>query len=635
MSAFSGYRLNVSIALFALAMFVSGCAVSSSARYYGKTIAPDEDVLRYVSGYEPGSLDPAVPNGQAEARILIALYEGLVEYHPKTMEPIPAIAEKWQISPDGTEYTFQLRKNAAFSNGDAISADDVVYSIRRALSPELASVSASLGYYIQNAEAYNAQHAFVLDTNGKYLLKTENETEFLTVPAEEKARNKFLESRPEIADRIKGGTFVPVTAKDVGVQAVGDHTLKIKLSQPAHYFLGMLAHHFFRVVPRAVIEKHSSKWTQSENIVTSGAFKLKDHEPYHLLSVERNPHYWDAKNVKLDRIDFYPLEQQTTMMNLYKTGEVDALYNHTVPSSWNEHIKNFKDEYLLHPEAAIEFYVFNTKKPPFDNVKVRQAFSLAIDRKALANYRKTVKPLTDITPADIFPSYETAKAKIIDNELKEIGISREEWDKRLFDPVKARRLLAEAGFPVTGEDRNFSCEDFPVSEVSLSYNADGNNKANAEFIQAQWKQNLGISVPLESMEWRAFVQKKKKLEYNGIARGSWGADFMDPFTFLSIFYSTLDQSNTGWHAPAFDKLLDEANRTVNVDRRAEMLARAEMMIVKQQLVIPLTTQGTSWMKKPFVKGMYPNAGTLHPWKFVYIERDVSKWDRDVDNIMAN
>jgi len=150
-------------AFLVVSLFLSGCTSSANNRYWGKTAAPTDNVLRYISGSEPESLDPAFGTGQPEARVYMALYEGLVEYHPKTMEPIPAIAERWELSSDGTEYLFHLRKNARFSNGDPITAKDFVYTFRRSLSPEVASRNANLGYYIKHSEAYNSGNMFVKD----------------------------------------------------------------------------------------------------------------------------------------------------------------------------------------------------------------------------------------------------------------------------------------------------------------------------------------------------------------------------------------------------------------------------------------------------------------------------------------
>jgi oligopeptide transport system substrate-binding protein len=652
-------RVQVTLAIGLLCSFIAGCTTSASSRYWGQVSPPKANILRYVSGGEIESLDPPITNSQPDARILVALFDGLVEYHPKTMEPIPSIAESWEISPDGTEYLFHLRHNAKFSSGDPITANDFVYSFRRGFDPGLASRNAYLGYYIKYSEAYNSDRSFVKDANGRFLLKQDlaeqkegdepaapasfgPESDFdryldgperLTVPSDEKERAKMTEKDPKLKAMLAGKEFVPVKAEDIGVEAVDDYTLRLKLYQPAPFFLGLLAHQFFRVVPRKIIEKYGNDWTRTENIVTSGSFKLSVHRPYDVLKVVRDPNNWDAANVKLDGIDFYPLDEATTMMNLYKAGSVDALYNHTVPAAWFEEIRPYQAEYSLQPEIASEYYVMNVKKKPMDDLKVRQAFSLAIDREALAKFRKTVKPLIDMTPEGIFPKYEEEREKVYTEELKKKGSSLAEWKARIFEPEKARKLMTDAGFPVVKNGDEYSCPSFPIDKVNITYNTAESNKAVAEFIQAQWKQNLGITVPLKNMEFRTFLPLLNKVDYEGFARRGWVGDYMDPYTFLSLYYSENNEGATGWWDPKFDKLLDEANNTVDPTKRFDILAHAEFYVMQQQIIIPLATQATSWMKKPYVKGMYPNPGTLHPWKFVYIERDPSKWTTDMDTIM--
>ncbi len=651
------------LAIVVLSSFLISCSTKASNRYFGKTVAPTDNILRYITGSEPESLDPQFVTGQPEARIMMALYDGLVEYHPKTMEAIPAIAESWELNEDGTEYIFHLRKTAKFSNGDPITAKDFVYSFRRGLSPELASRNANLAYYIKYSEAYNADRSFVKDASGKFLLKSDLEekkdgetpaetkhetvgadTEFhkfldaperLTVPSDEKQRNKLTDKDAKLKAALDGKQFVPVKAEDIGVEAVDDYTLRLKLYQPAPFFLGLLAHQFFRVVNQGAIEKFGKDWVKPANIVTSGPFKVVTHKPYDELVVTRDPNYWDAANVHLDGIEFYPLDEQTTMLNLYKAGRVDATYNHTVPAPWNETVREFKDEYSLHPEAAVEYYSLSVKKPPMDNLKVRQALSLAIDRDALAKFRKTIKPLVDFTPEGIFPKYEEARRKVYSEELKKQGSSLEEWKARKFDAEKARKLMTEAGYPVEQTGDGYACPTFPIEKVTLTYNTAESNQKVAEFVQAQWKQNLGLTFPLKNMEFKTFLPYRSAVQYSGAVRNGWVGDYMDPFTFLNLFYSPQNDGATGWWDPKYDKMLDDANQETDEMKRFEMLAKAEFYVMQQQIVIPLGTSGTSWMKKPYVKGMYPNPGTLHPWKFVYIEPDQSKWTVNMDNIMES
>lgn len=650
------YRMRSVIFVSIVALIIAGCSTQATSRYYGKTEAPKENVLRYISGSEPESFDPAIPNGQPEARLFMALFDSLIEYDPITNESIPGLAESWEITENGTEYLFNLRKGAKFSNGEPITAKDVVFTVQRGFDPDLASRNASLGYYIKYSEAFNSSQSFVKGADGTFLLKQDfvetadrsepasakdtpfhtflDSPERLTVPSSEKARNELLDGDAKLKAAVAGKEFVPVRAEDLGVEAIDDYTVRLKLYQPAPFFLNLLGHQFFRIVSKEAVEKFGDQWTRPENIVTSGAFKLQSHKPYDEVVVVKDPQNWDAANVKLDRIEFYPLDEQTTMMNLYKAGGVDATYNHSVPSPWFEEISKYKDEYMLHPENSTEFYVINVKKAPMDNAKARRAFVLAIDRDGWTAMKKTYKPLSDLVPVGIFPAYEKAREKVYGEELTKQGSSLEEWKARTFDAERARKAMTEAGYPVVKSGNGWECPSFPVEQVSITINTADSNKATAEFLQAQWRQNLGITIPIKNMEQKTLLPMVNKLEYAGFARKGWAGDYMDPFTFLYLFYSEKNTSSTGWSSAKFDKMVDDANKIVDPQLRLEKMAEAELFLMQQDAILPLGVPATSWIKKPFVKGMYPNPGTLHAWKFVYIERDPSKWDTDADNILS-
>ena len=643
------------ILLASLACSTYSCTVaSSSGEFYGSTTPPARNIFRYVSGDEPASLDPHISDGQPEARLYMALYEGLVEYHPKTLAPIPALAERWNINNDSSEFTFHLRHNGRWSNGDPIDANDFVYSFRRALAKETASHTASLAFYIKYAQAYHEQNVFVRDPQtGQFLYakdfddslpaeplsaspidtakseyaataeesKSDAHTAFhqqmhsptrLTLPGSEKARTKLLDKDAKLKAAIAGKELVPVKAEDLGVEAVDNYTLRISLVQQAPFFLGLLAHQLFRLVPRKVVEKHGNVWTQPENIVTCGAFKIKTWTPYDKLVLERDPMYWDAANVKLDEIHLYPINDQFVTMNLYKVGELDAVHNRAVPNPWL-HVLRSKKDYMDAADAAIDYLIMNTTKPPLNDKRVRRAFNLAIDKPAWAAYRRIIKPLTAFTPEGIFSGYPQPKGAA-------------------YDPATARRLLGEAGYPVIqNSDGSFSCPKFPVDQVDYNYNTQGSTKLMAEWMQSQWKQNLGVTIPLRNMEWKTFLEARSKLDYKGFARSAWGADYMDPFTFLSLFYVP-GLSGTGWFDPKYVEMLDEANRTLDNKKRYELLAKAEAYMLDEQPVIPIASSAVNWMKKPYVKGMYPNPASLYSWKFVYIERDQAKWDFGTPNL---
>jgi oligopeptide transport system substrate-binding protein len=644
-------QLGAGLVLAALLLGTISCAASASnEEFFGRTEPPPDNVLRYITGDEPESLDPQMTTNQPESRIFMALYEGLVEYHRKTLEPVPAIAERWDENADSSEFVFHLRKNARWSNGDAITARDFVYSFRRGLAPELATRSASLGYYIRYAESYNQGAVFVRDPQTHQFLLAKDfatstsdviplsqtplaaevkeykptaeeptpdkDTPFhqlmhspsrLTLPGNEGARAAILAKNSKLQAAVTGKEFVKITGEDIGVEAIDDYTLRLSLSQSTPFFSGLLANQFFRLVPQKAIEQYKKDWTNPAHIVTCGPFKVKSWRPYNELAVERDPMYWDAANVHLDGIRFFPLADLPTTMNLYRVGEVDAVANHSVISAWVDTVRSKKD-YMAAPEAAVIYIVMNTTKAPMNDVRVRRAFDMAIDKETARKWRKIVKPLKGIIPDGIFPGFPEPRTST-------------------FDPSKARQLLGEAGFPVIqSKSGGYSCPSFPVDQVEYMFPSASSNKITAEFWQAQWKQNLGITVPLRSMEFRTFADVRSKLEYKGFAFGGWVGDYVDPFTFLSVFYTAENDNNTGWWDQKYVDLLNGANRITDKQKRYAMLAQAEQIMVDAQPIIPIETGTVNWTKKPYVKGMYPNASSLFPWKYVYFERDRAKWD---------
>jgi len=575
----------------------------ADSEYFGKTKPPEGQTLRYISGSEPESLDPQVATGQPEARIHLALFEGLTEYDPKTAEAMPAIAERWDVNADNSEFTFHLRANARWSTGAPITAQDFVYSFRRGLAPELAARAAYLAYYIQYAEAYNEGAVFVRDpTTRQFVMEEDDPSRRLVVPGDPKARERARAASPSLT-ALRGKEFVPVRAEDIGVEALDDRTLRIRLSQPVPFLLGLLSHQFFRVVPRQPIEAYGDAWTRPEHIVTSGPFLLKAWKPYDKVVVVKNPMYWDR--VILDQITFYAVEDLTTMMNLYKAGEVDAVFNHTVPAAWVDSVRHLAD-YMDAPEAGTEYYVINTTRPPMTDVRVRKAFNMAIDKVALADYKRIAKPLTGVVPEGIFNGYPQPTGDP-------------------FDPARARNLLASAGYrDALGR---YDPSTFPTADVALTYNSSESNRQIAEFVQAQWKENLGLTIPLQNMEFKTVLSARARLEYSGFARGGWVGDYMDPFTFLGLFESAGGDNGTGWSDPKFARMLDAANRQRDPQLRFAELAKAEAYMLDAQPIIPLYTNATNWMKKPYVGGLYPNPLTMHAWKYAYIEHDPAKWTR--------
>jgi ABC-type oligopeptide transport system substrate-binding subunit len=587
--------------------------------------------------------------GQPESRIAIALFDGLVEYDEVTSQPRNSLAERIVPNADGSVWTFYLRRNAVWSDGTPLTAHDLVYSWRRALTPSVAAAQASLMYVVTNARAFNEGAAFVRDPrSGKYATEadlqragatgpieftgSEPETYFdpvldaaqaaakpapsanienqrhgqparseplITIPGDAKARSHLLAGdprshtlpRPELARLIADQELVPVTKENVAIRALDGLTFQVTLTGPTMSFLARVAHPFFRPVPRQTVEKYGDgRWTRFENIVTSGAFRLVEWSPYDQIVVARNPMFWDNANTKLDQIFFVTVEKPATAMNLYKSGEIDCMQSNTVPPAWRKTLSETKRDYRQGPQVKLEAIAFNTTLPVFQDVRVRRAFSLAINREIITDQAPGRVPMSAfVPPMGGYPAATGAG----------------------YDPETARRLLAEAGYP--------NGAGFP--ELEYLYNTNDSNKQTAELCQQMWLRELNIRINLVNVERRVHLERIRadRIEFHGLAKRPWQADFPDPVSFLELAYSGSANNSTGWHDAKFDGWLEAASREVNNARRSEILHEAEQYMIDQQPLIPLYTEPSAFMCKPYVMNLVPNLLDQHDWRGVYID----------------
>ncbi|MDQ1257694.1 MAG: oligopeptide transport system substrate-binding protein, partial [Candidatus Hydrogenedentes bacterium] len=406
------------------------------------------------NGAEPQDLDPQITTGVPEHRLSTVLFEGLVtlDFASPDLPPIPAVAERWTVSDDGLVYTFTLRENARWSNGDPVTARDFVYSWQRVLSPKLASEYSYMLFCLKNAKAFN---------EGK------------------------------IADFAK-----------VGVKALDDRTLEASLEAPTPYFLSMQVHNSWFPVHQATIERfgkmdeRSTPWTRPGNHVGNGPFLLERWSPNEVIRVVKNPHYWDAAKVRLDAIEFYPIDNQLTEERSFRAGELHL--TESVPLSKIEVYQRVNPD-LIHidPYLGSYYYRFNVTKPPFDNVLVRRAFAMAIDRETLVAkvLKGGQKPASCFTPPGV--AGYTCAASIP------------------YDPGEAKKLLAQAGYP----------DGKGLPPIEFLYNSSENHKLIAEAIQNMWKLNLGVEVGLANQDWKVYLDSMKALNYQ-IARSGWIADYV-------------------------------------------------------------------------------------------------------------
>lgn len=309
-----------------LAIPMAGCTKSANS---------NRQVLNIGNGAEPKDLDPHTTTGVPEHHIQQNIFEPLVSKDPRTLDPVPGVATKWEISKDGKKITFHLRKEARWSNGDPVTAEDFVYSWTRLLKPETAAEYAYQGHYI---------------VNGK----------------------EFTEGKLKDASKL-------------GIKAIDAHTLEVTLVNPTPFFLGLLYHHSLYPVHKATIEKFGTKWTRPENMVTNGAFKLAKWEMNKVITIVPNPHYWDRQSVKLEEANYYPVENLDTEEKMFRSNTLHV--TNEVPLEKLPHWQGDKTGvFQNHAYLGTYFYWFNVKKAPLDNKLVRKALSLAIDRQQLVTF---------------------------------------------------------------------------------------------------------------------------------------------------------------------------------------------------------------------------------------------------------
>ncbi len=522
-------RFHTYLTVSFLAMLLTACGNSESNVVSGNR----ESVLHYGNGAEPQGLDPHVVTGVPEAHLVRALFEGLAVKNPKTLEPEPGVAERWDISDDGTVYTFYINPNAKWSNGEPITASDYVWSWNRALHPDTGSLYAYMLYPIANAEAY---------------------------------------ARREISDFDK-----------VGVKAIDDLTLEVTLNAPTPYFLQLMDHYSsFAVHPETLLKfgkmtDRFTPWTRVGNIVSNGAFTLDEWSLNRRIIVKKNPHYWDRDKVALNGVVFYPTENVVSEERMFRAEQLH--YTSVVPL---DKIPGYRDSqdpsYVQAPYLGTYYYLLNTDRPPVNNVLVRRALSLSLDRDTLTQtvLEETAIPAYSITPPDTLGYYPP---KLFD-----------------YDPEKARQLLAEAGYP--------NGEGWPGLEII--YNTQEAHRKIAVAVQQMWKRELNINVTIANQEWKVYLDSVSQRNFQ-VARRGWIGDYVDANNFLDLFISEGGNNNTGYANDVFDDIiLNRAPRAKSIEERYSLFYEAETMLMQEMPIIPIYTYTSKHLVHPSVEGIYPN-----------------------------
>jgi len=514
----------------------------------------------YSNGSEVTTLDPATVSGQAEGRVAMALFEGLTVKHPQTLAPLPGVAERWEVAPDGLTTTFHLRADARWSNGERLTAEDFLFSWRRLLEPETAAPFAYQLWCVRGAEAFGR-----------------------STPEEREARWRA-----------------------VGLAAPDARTLVVELARPTAYFLALTSFHPLFPVHRRSLEeaqrrfpgRWQSEWVRPGHLVSNGPFKLVERRVNDRLRLVRNPEYWDVASVALRSLDILALEHIGTGLNLYLAGEVDWIDR--VPAALVPQLRRRAD-FQAAPYLASYFYRVNVTRPPLDDVRVRRALALAVDRPTLcaAILQKGEPPSWSLTPPGLagYPRPEMRHAPQGADEAAHAAALA-------ADRAEARALLAAAGY---GPAR-------PFPPLEILFNTSETHRDVAEVLAADWSAALGIEVKLLNQEWKSFLDSQTNLRYD-LSRSSWIGDYPDPNTFLEAFTSRSENNRTGWSSTRYDALVAAAAREVDAERRLALLAEAEALLLEELPILPLFGYVSQNLVHPRLGGFHPNVLDEHPPKF--------------------
>ena len=469
----------------------------------------------------------------SSAGIIDQLFSGLVELTPE-MDVVPDLAHSWEVSEDGRRFTFHLRDNLHWSDGAPLTARDFEYAWKRALDPATRSPNASLLYEVKGARALH---------------------------------------RGDLVD-----------PDEVGVRALDDATLLVDLAEPSGCFLQLLTDLGTYAVPGHVVQSHGEAWTEVNNLVTSGPFRLEAWHRGETMSLLRNPEYQGRFTGNVQRVELYLFDELSAALAMYETDELDIV--DLPPVEMDRARQRHAGEYFSVPRLVTHYVGFDVSRPPFDDLQVRRALAMATDRERLAHVvlRGYETPATGGFVPPGMPGHST-------------GIALP------YDPERANQLLAQAGYP--------GGLGFP----SLDLLTNSYREAQGQYLEAQWRQNLGLQVRCRVMEWAAFLDRLDRRPPR-IFIGGWLADYPDPDSFMR---TSPVRRYTRWRNEAYDGLVEKARRIVDQAERVKLYQQADRILVDEAPIIPLDHHQAHLLLKPWVS-KYPLAAIGPPmWKNIVIE----------------
>jgi oligopeptide transport system substrate-binding protein len=507
----------------------------------------DSKILKLNLSTEPPTLDWNLASDFASFDVISNLMVGLTRFAQNDKGEIivvPGCASSWQINANATEYLFKLNPQAKWSDGTRVLSQQFIDSFQRILDPNTAAPYAEL----------------------------------LSIIDMEKTK------------------------------AIDDMTLKIVLKRPAAYFIYLTAYGITLPIRKELIDKYGEVWTDPENLIVTGPFLLKKWHHEYKISLSRNPQFdWllglDQKYIQ--GIDFFMIAEQANAFSLFKNGKLDWIDNRSMPVSVIRTL-NPNAPHAGRVDLLRNTYVgFDLNRKPFDNLKLRQALSLAIDRHALSVIlsKGDKANSTWIPPAlGQYLDYEY----LLDSFQKQYGFrpTKEEYLNGYF-PDLAKKLMAEAGYP--------DGQNFPVLELMIP-NRDS-TKLIAEAMQSMWAQNLNIKIKINVLEWKVYLSSLKDNPPN-IFRMSWGADYPDPDSFTQLFYKN-NQINYGkYDNPVYEQLSIEASSTLDLAMRRRLYSQAEALLTIHDCAIaPILIDSQNYLSQPNIQGI-----TVNPMDIVFLDR---------------
>jgi len=574
----------------------------------------------FANNTEIKTVDPAIVTGQPEGRIIAAIFEGLLGSDPETMEPSTdwGASEKVEVSEDQKTYTLTIRPNARWSTphgpGDPILAADFHWSFRRFLHPETAAEYGYQLYYVVNAEKYNTGRVEPGDLvevelpprpkrgqlfprgpilHGKLIEKqtaADGKTAIYAVEIDGKTR-KFSNVETPSPGVERSLQVLIDFDRAVGIRVLSERVLEIKLNNPTPFFPKLLGFYPLFPVNRKCVEEFGyPDFTKPQNLVSNGPYRLEFRRIRDRIRLVRNEDYWNRDNVKLKIVDALATKDMVTSLNLYLSGECDWIPS--IPNTMISAIKEQRPEFHPEPFLGIYYYRVNVTKKPLDDVRVRQALNLALDRSQIVRgvTRAGEIPAFSFVPPGV-PGYTSGTCPTP-------------------DLARARALLREAGYADPRE----------LPELSLLYNSDEAHRQIAEVLQRQCLENLGIRVRLTNQEWASYLQTVQNLEYQ-LARAAWIGDYVDPNTFLDMFVTDGANNQTGWSNRDYDRLISEAGREPDRAKRMDLLRQAEQILMTELPVIPIYYYVTKNLVRPYVHGFRTNLQDHHPLQFLSVDQE--------------